>query len=553
MNKNTKFLFVSFFLTSCTGMNLTAIDNPFSPEQTTKNTAVLLAQKSPNPVTTPTYNPNNNNNNINNINNTPNNLFTNGVRAVEIKILDPINKNNPSWYQAPIENARTGKKIVALKGSLIKEITASVTLNDGTKSNNVKWSSSDNTVVNINADNGQISVGQNSAKVTVTAISVVDSSKKDVLEIEVVDQANFTLSESAKVSNVQVILADFKGGTLENKWKPFGNGASAQIGATVPLIATVTLQDGTKNSKVVWESSDESIATVTEDGKVKAIGLGTTSIIARYKTNPSQKGFVDIQVVQEIPDSNFVNTKPTPIPTIIPTIMPTIAPMPTPTPQPTATPTIAKNNELILVTGNDKIKDFYITKYEITQKDWTSVVTANPSTKTDDNLPVFNVSWLNAIKYCNERSKKEGLTVAYDNTGNLLDATGNITTDLSLVKGYRLPTNDEWEYAARGGNKTFNFTYSGNNDYAKIAWYRLNSAAINEVGTKEPNELGLYDMNGNLYEWINDDATDKTGKLVKGGSYLTGETQISSSLTLESSKLTSTQTGYMGFRIVRSK
>ena len=535
-------------------MNLTAIDNPFSAEQTNKNTPVLKAQISPTP--TPRATPYNNN--IYSPPNNNNNLLTNSVRNVEIKILDPINKENPSWYQAPIEDSKTGKKIIALKGTLIKELNASVTLNDGTKSNNVKWSSSDSTALTVNPDSGQISTGQVSTKVTVTAISVIDSSKKDIVEIEIVDKANFTLSESAKVNNITVAFAEPLGGNLTNRWRNNGNMATAEIGATIPLTATVFLQDGTKNSKVVWESSDENVATVTEDGKIKPVGLGTTSIIARYKTNPSKKGFVDVQVVSSIPDATFprpntIIVNP-PVATPLPTPLPTALPSALPTPIPTALPPSAKINEMVLVQGNAAIKDFTISKYEITQNEWTSVVKANPSTTNNINMPVFNVSWLNVIKYCNEKSKLESLPLAYNDIGDLLDATGQITTDLSMVKGYRLPSSEEWEYSARGGNKSFNFTFSGNNDYSKIAWSNLDSAGkVNEVAKKDSNELGLYDMNGNVYEWINDFSTDKTKRLVKGGSYLSPITQINSFLEVDPNKTTDPRTGFLGFRIVKSK
>lgn len=158
--------------------------------------------------------------------------------------------------------------------------------------------------------------------------------------------------------------------------------------------------------------------------------------------------------------------------------------------------------------------DYYIGKYEITfdKYDQFCRETGNlkPSDKTILNKsmgrgqnPVINVTWYDAIEYCNWLSKKEGYSKAYDSEGNLLDKDGNITQDITKVKGYRLPTEAEWEYAARGAHKSIrDYKYSGSDSIDTVAWYWTDS--IHNVGKKRANELGIFDMTGNVSEWCYD-------------------------------------------------
>ncbi len=140
-------------------------------------------------------------------------------------------------------------------------------------------------------------------------------------------------------------------------------------------------------------------------------------------------------------------------------------------------------------------KPFYISRNEVTQKLWQEVMGPNPSFFKGDNLPVENVTWYDALSFCNALSARAKLTPVYSG------GSGHIFCDFS-ANGYRLPTEAEWEYAAGGGNKSGDFTYSGSNSARDVSWFNANSERrTHEIGQRQPNELGLYDMSGNVFEW----------------------------------------------------
>lgn len=183
---------------------------------------------------------------------------------------------------------------------------------------------------------------------------------------------------------------------------------------------------------------------------------------------------------------------------------------------------------------NVSLSGFYISKYELTQGEWNRFMRPAQVSTPGDRMPVENISWRQVVTYCNGRSDAENLTRAYRITGS--GANEVITCDFS-ANGYRMPTEAEWEYAAKAGLLT---EYSGSDEPGEVAWYRQNSAGrIHEVGSKTANAKGLYDMTGNVSEWVwdwfNEDyprspdninprgPSSGTYRSIRGGNILNGE------------------------------
>lgn len=224
-----------------------------------------------------------------------------------------------------------------------------------------------------------------------------------------------------------------------------------------------------------------------------------------------------------------------------------------------------------------EIYDLEVCRYLTTQKMWLEVMGYNPSKFEGPYKPVDSVTWWEALEFCNKLSEKYNLEPVYDlsKKGTLLinqldgEKISLDIADFKKTEGFRLPTEVEWNWFARGGQVaiekgTFDYRYSGSDNVDEVAWYdKISNGETQNVGTKNPNQLGLYDCSGNVLEWCYDTYIYKIpldkeytfdkkqdGHVVRGGAWQ----QIDKACEIEFryQQSNTIYSSIQGFRIVRT-
>ncbi|RYJ43693.1 formylglycine-generating enzyme family protein [Flavobacterium beibuense] len=193
-----------------------------------------------------------------------------------------------------------------------------------------------------------------------------------------------------------------------------------------------------------------------------------------------------------------------------------------------------------------ELKSFLLSKYLVTQDLYLKIIKKNPSTFIGDRLPVETVTWKEAVTFCNILSSRCKLQLCYifspDSDEIIFDTTAN---------GFRLPTEAEWEYACKAGTKGVRYA-----ELDKIAWYKNNSKkTTHPIGLKEPNNWGLYDMLGNVWEWcsdIYDQSVYGSYRILRGGGWFDEERSCMATNRRRSHPI-AFKIDDLGFRIARSK
>jgi formylglycine-generating enzyme required for sulfatase activity len=213
-----------------------------------------------------------------------------------------------------------------------------------------------------------------------------------------------------------------------------------------------------------------------------------------------------------------------------------------------------------------RIEEFEIGKYPVMQEEWEWVriwalakgYELETGYGTGSAHPVTHVSWYDAVKWCNAKSEHEILEPAYYMEGKVF-RNGEFGPDGSRLiswhkkaNGYRLPTEAEWEWAARGGPLSNGHTFSGSDKAEEVGWYEKNSnGGAKPVGLKNANELGLHDMSGNVWEWCWDMDQSGSAHRIRGGSW--NHHANHGTVRYRISRSPETRYGVIGFRLARNR